>query len=86
MHIDIAVVLEGCGDGEACSERATKRIDMDVAALALVLGKHGINVATVEIETSDVAFERYVVSGLRHRETILHHEVTAIIIWPKRHA
>lgn len=66
MNIDIAVVTEGGRDGEAGSERATERVDKDVDALALVFGKHGINVATVEVEASDVAFERDVVCGFRH--------------------
>ena len=70
MHRHISVVAEGGRDGEAGSERATERVDKDVDALALVFGKHGIKVATVEVEAPDVAFERNVICGLRHGKTL----------------
>ena len=38
----------------------------------------------VEVVASDVAFERYIVSGLRYNLVDLHHEVTHLIIWLKR--
>lgn len=37
MHIDIAVVLEGCGDRQASGERPTEAVDKDVDLLALFL-------------------------------------------------
>lgn len=37
-----------------------------------------IDKQVVEVGVSDVAFERYVVSGLRHGETIILHKVTCV--------
>ena len=69
MHRHIAVVTEGGRDREAGSERATERVDKDVDALALVFGKNGVHVATVEVIASDVAFKRNVICGFRHGKT-----------------
>ena len=57
MHRHISVVTESGRDGEAGSERATERVDKDVDALAVVLGEHSVDVATVEVPASEVAFE-----------------------------
>lgn len=70
MHRHIAVVTEGGRDREAGSERATERVDKDVDALALVFGKNGVHVATVEVIASDVAFKRNVICGFRHGKTL----------------
>ena len=64
MHIDIAVVLEGCGDRQAGGEGPAEAVDKDVDLLALVLGEGFVNGRAVEVGTSDVAFERDVVCGL----------------------
>ena len=64
MHIDIAVVLEGCGDREAGGERASETVDKDVDLLSLVLGEFAVNGRAVEVVASDVAFERDMVCGL----------------------
>lgn len=39
MHIDIAVVAEGCGDRQAGGGRPAEAVDKDVGLLALVSGK-----------------------------------------------
>ena len=57
MHIDIAVVLEGCGDRQAGGEGTTEAVDKDVDLLALVLGEFAVNGRAVEVVASDVAFE-----------------------------
>ena len=63
MHIDIAVVLEGCGDRQAGGERTAEAVDKDVDLLALVLGEFAVNCRAVEVIASDVAF-RYAVLGM----------------------
>ena len=57
MHIDIAVVLEGCGDRQAGGEGPAEAVDKDVDLLALVLGEFTVNGRAVEVVTSDVAFK-----------------------------
>ena len=57
MHIDIAVVLEGCGDRQAGCEGASEAVDKDVDLLSLVLGEFAVNGRAVEVVASDVAFE-----------------------------
>ena len=57
MHIDIAVVLEGCGDRQAGGEGPAEAVDKDVDLLALVLGEFAVNGRAVEVVASDVAFE-----------------------------
>ena len=84
MNADFAVVLEGGGDRQAGGERTAEAVDKDVDLLALVLGKLLVNGSAVEVVASDVAFERYIVSGLRYNLVDLHHEVTHLIIWLKR--
>lgn len=69
MHIDIAVVTEGGRDRQAGGEGTAEAVDKDIDLLAVVLGEHGINVATVEVPASDVAFELNVVCGFRHGKT-----------------
>lgn len=66
MHIDIAVVLEGCGDRQAGGEGAAETVDKDVHLLAVVLGKFAVNGRAVEVVPSDLAFQCDVVCGLRH--------------------
>ena len=63
-----------------------KAVDKHVDLLALVLGKFIVNGSTVEVIAPDVAFQRDIVSGLRHGESVLHHEVTIIIIWAKSYS
>ena len=84
MNADFAVVLEGGGDRQAGCERTAEAVDKDIDLLALVLGKLLVNGSAVEVVASDVAFERYIVSGLRYNLVDLHHEVTHLIIWLKR--
>ena len=57
MHIDIAVVLEGCGDRQAGGEGTAEAVDKGVDLLALVLGEFTVNGRAVEVVTSDVAFK-----------------------------
>ena len=64
MHIDIAVVLEGCGDRQAGGERTAEAVNKDVDLLTLVLGKLLVNGRAVEVVTSDVTFQCDVVCGL----------------------
>ena len=64
MHIDIAVVAEGCGDRQAGGERTAEAVDKDVDGLTLVLGKLLVNGRAIEVVPSDVAFKRDVVCGL----------------------
>ena len=66
MHIDIAVVTEGVRDRQAGGEGTAEAVDKDIDLLALVFGEHGVNIATVEVPASDVAFELNVVRGFRH--------------------
>lgn len=77
MHIDIAVVLEGCGDRQAGCEGPAEAVNKDVDLLALVFGKLLVNGSTVEVIAPDVTFQRDIVCGLRHGVTGLRHEVTA---------
>ena len=69
MHIDIAVVLEGCGDRQAGGEGAAEAVDKDVDLLSLVPGEFAVNGRAVEVVASDVAFQGYVVSCFRHGKT-----------------
>ena len=57
MHIDIAVVLEGCGDRQAGGEGTAEAVDKDVDLLALVFGEFAVNGRAVEVVASDVAFD-----------------------------
>lgn len=57
MHIDIAVVLEGCGDRQAGGKGTAEAVDKDVDLLALVLCEFAVNCRAVEVVASDVAFE-----------------------------
>ena len=57
MHIDIAVVAEGCGDRQAGGEGTAEAVDKDVYLLAIVLGKLAVNGRAVEVVPSDVAFQ-----------------------------
>ena len=57
MHIDIAVVLEGCGDRQVGGERPAEAVDKDVDLLALVLGEFAVDSGAVEVVASDVTFE-----------------------------
>lgn len=66
MHIDIAVILESSGDTEAGGQRASETVDKHIDRLALILGEFTVNGATVEVITSDVAFERNVICGFSH--------------------
>lgn len=43
MLIDIAVVLEGCGDRQAGGERTAEAVDNDFNLRALVLGEFAVN-------------------------------------------
>lgn len=53
MHIDIVVVLEGCGDRQAGDEGPAEAVDEDIDLLSLVLSEFAVNVRAVEV----VAFE-----------------------------
>ncbi len=57
MHVDIAVVAERCGNGEAGGERASEGIDKHIDLFAVVLGKLAVNGSAVEVVPSDVAFQ-----------------------------
>ena len=57
MHIDIAVVFEGCGDRQAGGEGPAEAVDKDVDLLSLVLGEFAVNGRAVEVVSSDVSFE-----------------------------
>ena len=57
MHIDIAVVLEGCGDRQAGCEGPAEAVDKDVDLLTIVLGESAVNGRAVEVVASNVAFE-----------------------------
>ncbi len=57
MNIDVAVVLEGCGDRQAGGEGAAEAVDKYVDLLALVPGEFAVNGRAVEVVSSDVAFE-----------------------------
>ena len=66
MHIDLAVVLGSGGDGQAGGGRIAEAVDKHIHLLALEFGEGFVNRRAVEVETSDVALKRYVVSGFRH--------------------
>lgn len=70
VNADLAVVLESCGDRQAGGERPAEAVNKHVCLLALVLGEGGVNGGAVEVETSDVAFERDVICGFCHVVTI----------------
>lgn len=57
MHIDIAVVLESCGNRQVAGERPAEAVDKDVDLLSLDLGEFAFNGLAVEVVASDVAFE-----------------------------
>ncbi len=69
MHIDIAVVTEGGRYRQAGGEGPAEAVDKDIDLLALVFGKYSVNIATVEVPASDVAFELNVVCAFRHGKT-----------------
>ncbi len=69
MRIDIAVVPEGGRYRQAGGERAAEAVYKDIDLLVVVFGEHGVNIATVEVPASDVAFELNVVCGFRHGKT-----------------
>ena len=64
MHVDIAVVLEGCGDRQAGGEGPAEAVDKYVDGLTLVCGEGRVNGLAVEVGASDVPFERDIVCGL----------------------
>ena len=66
MHIDLAVVFESSGDRQASGERTAEAVDKHIYLLALVFGEGFVNRRAVEVVTSDVAFQGYVVSDIRH--------------------
>ena len=66
MHIDFAMILEGGGDRQAGGERTAEAVDKHIYLLALVFGEGFVNRRAVEVITSDVTFQGYVVSDIRH--------------------
>ena len=57
MHIDIAVIGKGRGNGECCADRATEAVDKHIHAFVLVLAKNKINIGAVEVIASDNSFK-----------------------------
>lgn len=53
-----------------------KGIDKHVGLLAVVFGEFTVNSSAVEVATSDVAFESFVICGFSHSCDELHRKIT----------